>query len=137
MFCTYCGSNLSEHAEICLNCGVRNFKVLNYCHNCGNELNPIQDMCTSCGIILRKPPKGTNPLAPALLTFLIPGVGQIINNQVGKGFLCLFIFIMIGVFIFDNLIIGFIIVGLPILIDAYLIGKKCYEGKAVGKWEFF
>ncbi|WP_068982771.1 MULTISPECIES: hypothetical protein [Lysinibacillus] len=137
MFCTYCASNLSEHAEICHKCGVRNFKVLNYCHNCGNEINPFQDMCTSCGIILRKPPKGTHPLAPALLTFLLPGVGQIINNQVGKGFLCLFIFIMIGVFIFDNLIIGFIIVGLPILIDAYLIGKKCYEGKAVGKWEFF
>jgi len=136
MFCTYCASNLSEHAEICLNCGVRKFKVHNYCHNCGNELNSFQDMCTSCGIILRKSPKGTHPLAPALLTFLIPGVGQIINDQVWKGFLCLFIF-MTSVLIFNNLLIPYIIVGLPILIDAYLIGKKCYEGKEVEKWEFF
>jgi len=135
MFCTYCASNLSEQAEICPNCGVRKFKVHNYCHNCGNELNALQEMCTSCGIILKKSPKGTHPLVPGLLTFLIPGVGQIINNQMGKGFLCIFISTIIIFFIPFPL--GFIFVGLPILIDAYLIGKKNNEGKAVGKWEFF
>ncbi len=136
MFCTYCASNLSEHAEICPNCGVRKFKVHNYCQNCGHEINSFQDMCTSCGTILKKSSNGTHPLAPALLTFLIPGVGQMINDQVAKGFLCLIIFIIAGL-ILNNLLIGFIIVGLPILIDAYVIGKKCYERKAVGKWEFF
>lgn len=135
MFCTYCASNLSEHAEICTNCGVRKFKVYNYCHNCGNELNALQEMCTSCGIILKNSSKGTHPLVPTLLTFLIPGVGQIINNQMGKGFLCLFISIIFIIFI--PFPIGFIMVGIPILIDAYLIGKKIYERKAVGKWEFF
>ncbi len=136
MFCTNCASNLSEHAEICPNCGVRKFKVHNYCHNCGDEISTIQDMCTLCGIILRKSSKGkgTHPLVPALLTFLIPGVGQIINNQLGKGILCIILFI-ISVFI--PYLVGVFTVGLLILIDAYLIGKKQYEGKVVGDWEIF
>ena len=133
MYCTYCASDISEHAEICPNCGVRKFTVHNYCHSCGSETRSVQDMCTSCGIIL-KAPKGLHPLVPTLLTCICPGVGQIINNQLGKGILCIILFV---ISIFIPYMVGIFTVGILLLIDAYLIGKKQYEGKVVGKWEIF
>ncbi|EON72425.1 hypothetical protein [Lysinibacillus sphaericus] len=137
MYCTYCAATLSDQLEICPTCGVRNFTVHNHCHNCGSDTNAIQEMCTTCGIILKNTRKSTenfHPMIPTLLTLLIPGVGQIINKQVGKGFLLLIIF---ALSVFIPFGIGLVIVGLLIIIDAYLVGKKHYEGKLVGKWQFF
>lgn len=56
MFCTNCGNEIDEKAEICPKCGVRNIQV-----------NVV------------------SPTTASMLSFFIPGVGQFYNREVWKG----------------------------------------------------
>lgn len=138
MYCTNCSESISDLAEICPKCGVRQNTVKNYCHSCGEPVKEIQEMCTSCGVILKKNNPTNNsslhPAVPAILSFLITGLGQIVNEQVAKGIVCFIVAIVIGFFTFG---ISALITTPLVIIDAFLIAKKRREGKQVGDWEFF
>jgi predicted amidophosphoribosyltransferase len=140
MYCSNCGSTISDKAEICPKCGIRPFRNKSYCYNCGVNVKEEQEICIDCGVSLNKKPtnsssqKSQEPWLMALLSFLITGLGQMIMGQVKKGAAWL-----IGGFflaIFTAGISIFIIIPL-VVIDAFLIAKKIKEGKQVGEWEFF
>lgn len=139
MHCTNCSEAISDLAEICPKCGVRQHKVKNYCYNCGGPVKEIQEMCTSCGVSIKKnksfsSSEGMHPAIPAVLSFFLTGLGQIVNGQVIKGIVC-----FVGAVIIGFITLGFsVIITTPlVIIDAYLIAKKRREGKQVQEWDFF
>lgn len=139
MFCTNCAENISDKAEVCPKCGVRQFRVTNYCSNCGVNVNENQEMCTNCGVLIKKSATVAidglkEPWLMALLSFIITGLGQMILGQIKKGAVMLIGSIALGIFT-----VGFsFFITTPIaIIDAFLIAKKMKEGKEVGEWEFF
>jgi uncharacterized RDD family membrane protein YckC/ribosomal protein L40E len=54
MFCRNCGKEVSEQAEICINCGVKPLNGARFCQNCGAEVNPNAEICIKCGVKLHK-----------------------------------------------------------------------------------
>lgn len=89
----------------------------------------------------KSPP--TEPIIAALLSVVIPGLGQIIAGQTTKGIVVL----IVSLFAFTVLFVGGVIIIFPCCLipfvpivpalDAFLIAKKLQEGKSVGEWEFF
>jgi TM2 domain-containing membrane protein YozV len=76
------------------------------CKHCGEMLDPVYQRTRA---IPPQPPRGERKWSPgiaAVLSFLIPGVGQMYKGEVGSGILW-FIFVIIGYFIF--IIPGFIL----------------------------
>lgn len=59
MFCRNCGKEVSEQAEICINCGVKPLNGARFCQNCGAEANPNAEICVKCGVKLGKTPMST------------------------------------------------------------------------------
>ncbi|MUV37556.1 hypothetical protein JNUCC1_01362 [Lentibacillus sp. JNUCC-1] len=138
MYCPNCGERISDKAEICPKCGVRPFRVIRHCYHCGAAVNERQEMCVSCGAAVKKNPStsGAVPQEPwlmVLLSFILPGLGQILLGQVAKGVIIIFVNLF---FLFVFTLFWFITVPLSI-VDAYLIAKKKQDGKQVGEWEFF
>ena len=139
MHCTNCSETISDLAEICPKCGVRQNTVKNYCYSCGEPVKEIQEMCTSCGVSIKKSKsvgsgEGMHPAIPAVLSFFLTGLGQIVNGQVIKGIVCFVVPIILG---FITLGISVIVTTPLVIIDAYLIAKKRREGNQVEEWEFF
>ena len=61
-----------------------------FCHNCGTEIDTEATTCPNCGLLQHDKALHTeqkNPGLAAVLSFLIVGVGQIYNGQIGKGIL--------------------------------------------------
>jgi TM2 domain-containing membrane protein YozV/ribosomal protein L40E len=139
MHCTSCSEKISDKAETCPKCGVRQYREKNFCATCGAGLKPNQEMCVQCGTSVRNNAaassgSGMEPWIAGLLSFLITGLGQMIMGQGKKGAL-----ILVG-----SMILGFITLGMSIfittpiaIIDAFLIAKKKKSGVPVGDWEFF
>mgnify|MGYP000108321578 CR=1 FL=1 len=67
-----------------------------------------------------------NPTVAGLLSFFIPGAGQIYNGQIAKGLLILLLSPCLSIIIW---IIG--------IIDAVMIAQKLQRGQSVDKWEWF
>ena len=140
MYCTHCSETISDAAEICPKCGVRQYKIKNFCYSCGKPVNEIQEICTSCGVNIKKGKStvsgdtGMHPAIPAALSFFLTGLGQIVNGQVAKGIVCLIGAMVMG---FITLGVSAIVTTPLVIVDAYLIAKKRKEGKQVGEWEFF
>lgn len=74
-----------------------------------------------------------NPTANAILSFIFPGLGQMLNGQVGKGVL-----LILAAFVATTLIgmhfwgIELLIARVIVAIDAYRIGEKRRNGQKVG-----
>lgn len=74
-----------------------------------------------------------NPTANAILSFIFPGLGQMLNGQVGKGVL-----LILAAFVATTLIgmnfwgIEILIARVLVAIDAYRIGEKRRNGQKVG-----
>jgi len=49
MFCTNCGSSVSEQAVACMSCGARPIGHRKFCRQCAAALNPEQVVCVKCG----------------------------------------------------------------------------------------
>lgn len=81
-FCANCGSEIDEKAEICPKCGVRVKQI------------PVYRDLKSSGIAV-------------ILSFFIPGLGQIYNGQIGKGILFMIIAFILAISMI--LLIGFIL----------------------------
>ena len=116
-----------------------------FCHNCGTEIDSKAVTCPNCGVLqtgMSIPGKvitGTkNEGLAAVLSFFVPGLGQMYNGDIGKGL----VLIVIGI---TNLFLTVVtlgiwaLVGIPIAIiivvyaiyDAYTTAKKINEGMVV------
>lgn len=78
-----------------------------------------------------------NPTVHAILSFLFPGVGQLLNGQVGKGILLILAaFVAVTLLRLDAfgmvMLIGRALVGL----DAYRIGERRRNGHKVGEGDW-
>lgn len=75
------------------------------------------------------------PIVAALLSvFVLNGLGQMINGQVGKGLLLLGLQVILGIITCGiSVIPGYIVIG----IDAYKCAQALQDGKTIGKWGFF
>jgi len=75
VFCTNCGSPVSEQAVACMSCGVKPVGHKKFCRQCGIALNPEQVICTKCGAAIS-----------AVGTTQSEGVGEILANRHLWGF---------------------------------------------------
>jgi len=69
-----------------------------------------------------------------VLSFLLPGLGQLLNRQVAKGVLT-----MVGSFVIQALPIGLVVttvIRVLCAVDAYRIGERRRRGEAVGDTEW-
>lgn len=93
-----------------------------YCRDCGSEISARAEICPECGI-RQQPPDGSQSDSnndagiAAAASFVIPGLGQVYNGELGKGIL---FFIMTVILIAS--VIG-IILAIPLwlfnIYDAY------------------
>jgi TM2 domain-containing membrane protein YozV len=113
-YCTNCGAEIDEKAEICPKCGVRQA-----------EPGAYRETRTNQGGYQQK-----NPVLALILSLIIVGVGQVYNGQIVKGiifFLAALILGLTGI----GLIISFII-WLYAMYDAYTIAQRINDGEIVG-----
>jgi TM2 domain-containing membrane protein YozV len=115
-FCNYCGERIASRAEICPKCGVR------------------QDSTTKISYVGQLSSADTgakNPLLAAILSLLIPGLGQIYNGEWVKGLI--FFSISVGVAIVSILTGGILCCAgwvIPVFAayDAYKIAQRINTG---------
>ena len=69
VYCRDCGAVISERAEICPECGVR-------------QQNPPK---SSVDTLVEELTGGGNPFVAAVLSVLLPGLGQLYNRELQKG----------------------------------------------------
>lgn len=104
---------------LCPSCQTENAEASKFCRNCGAKLN----------LGLRRPEPspqppakagGKSPIVPALLSLLIPGLGQFINGDNKKGLVMLG-----GAVIFGVLTVGLLWFGIAIwsVVDAYQVAE--------------
>ncbi len=53
MYCRNCGKEVSDLAEICVQCGAKPKAGAKYCNNCGAETDPNAEICVRCGVRLQ------------------------------------------------------------------------------------
>lgn len=116
--------------------------VLPFCNKCGKAVTEEMNICPYCGNPLKLTPTqkkietssvtiGTkNPGLAAVLSLLIPGLGQIYAGRIGRGLIFLFLVIPLTVIIAMFLWYLFLPVFLPLafwiwnIYDAYNICKE-------------
>lgn len=116
----------------CENCGEILKEGINFCPNCGMKI-VSKDVDRKLGISNKKINKKI-PILAAFLSFIIPGAGQMYNQEIRKGIIYLTISIFIPIMalyllyenknliiaIFANLIlIAYLIFYIYVIIDAY------------------
>ena len=109
-YCSNCGNQLDERAEICPNCGVRQ-ATIRY-HETVYQLK--------------------NPGVAAVLSAVFVGLGQIYNGEIAKGLMFMLAY-------FVSIILIFLVIGLittPLLwiygiYDAYDSAKRINTGEKV------
>lgn len=92
VYCESCGVKIEKESHFCSECGAR------VCSKCGETVSETANFCEHCGAkldgekrhetivketIVVVPQK--NPFFAAILSFVIPGLGQVYNGQVEKG----------------------------------------------------
>lgn len=107
-----------------------------YCRDCGDIIDERAEICPHCGVRQRSPPRSTpssalddvlaggNPFVAAVLSALLPGLGQIYNRELGKG-----LAIMVGSFlaaVSALVLVGFVLfpaIWLYAVYDAYRVAE--------------
>ena len=110
-YCSNCGEQIDEKAEICPNCGVRQPRPVTY-------QEPVYQQ--------------KNPGIAAVLSAFFVGFGQIYNGEIGKGLIFIVAY-------FVSILLMFIVIGFittPILwvfgiYDAYNTAKRINAGEIV------
>ena len=106
-------------------------KETKFCSNCGEEIDIDAEICPKCGVRVKAPTVGEkNPGLAAVLSFLIVGLGQIYNGQIGKGIVLIICYVI-------SILLVFIVIGIPLLVilwiygiyDAYNTAKKINAGE--------
>jgi len=102
-----------------------------FCSNCGNQIDEKAEICPKCGVRVMPPvytEKKSSGIS-AVLSAIVPGLGQIYNGQIGKGVLFFIASIFLALTIF--ILIGFIL--LPLfwiynIYEAYSTAEKINRG---------
>lgn len=147
IYCTNCGKEINEAAEICTSCGVRQGKTIKHCYSCGNEIGPNQELCLNCGVNPRKlkrpnaltkeaaSSETVNVTVAAIVGALIPGLPPILwYGQKTKGIVLIIAPIICGILLPVLSNIAFCVLG---AMDAYQLGKRINQGESLGEWTFF
>ncbi len=100
--------------------------MVKYCSNCGSEIDEKAEICPKCGVrvkAIRAELKSAG--IAAIASFFIPGLGQIYNGEIVKGFV--FMIIAMVFFLLMIVLIGFIL--FPLfwvynIYDAYKTAEK-------------
>ncbi|MFZ5481365.1 MAG: hypothetical protein ACOZNI_31685 [Myxococcota bacterium] len=78
------------------------------------------------------PAEPPNAMVAALLSFVIPGLGQLYLGQPAKGA------VLVGIGLVTGCGVGsFGILNLVVAIDAYLLAERKGRGEALAPWQFF
>lgn len=78
-----------------------------------------------------------SPTSAAVWSFLLPGVGQMLNGQVGKGALLLLaLWIATGAFDLSSFGLTLVIARGLVALDAYRTGERRRRGETVQTWEW-
>lgn len=111
-----------------------------FCRDCGSVISDQAEICPDCGVRQRDPPKssvdsavedvfeGGNPFVAAVLSAVFPGLGQIYNRELEKG-----IAVIVASFVAALsalVLIGFILfpaVWLYAVWDAYTVADRQRE----------
>ena len=102
-----------------------------FCSNCGVEIDAKAEICPKCGVRAKAATNEIkNPGLAAVLSFLVMGLGQIYNGEIGKGLLFIVLYAISIVLCF--VLIGFITT--PILwiygiYDAHKTAKEINAGE--------
>ena len=112
-YCTNCGAQIDEKAEICPECGVRQA-----------EPGAYQENRTYQGSYQQK-----NPVLALILSLIIVGLGQVYNGQTVKGIVLFIVALLLGL-TGVGLIISFII-WLYAMYDAYTIAQRINDGEII------
>lgn len=107
-YCSNCGAQIDERAEICPDCGVRQVSPGYYQRGVSNQKNP--------GLA-------------ALLSALVIGLGQVYNGEVGKGLLFFICAIIAGILwlIYIGVLFS-LIIWIYAIYDAYTSAQRINEG---------
>ena len=148
-YCRNCGALLNDRYPVCIMCrkgkGVGN----KFYAFCGAELpEPGAAVCPACGMRTgpedpKKPitPEKARfgPVSVALISLVMPGMGQAMNFQLGKGVLIFFAYVLFTAFT-SGPKIGLFLQGIwhvVAAVDAYRIADRLKNGESVGKWQSF
>lgn len=96
-----------------------------FCRDCGEVINERAEICPKCGIRQKEPESSTTSEKDsgiaAVLSFFVPGGGQIYNGQIGKGIAILLAVVILVVTVFG------IILAVPLwlwqIYDAYKVAE--------------
>ncbi len=91
MFCNNCGKEMKDESIFCWNCGnkvvvkkelmTEDMQKDMRCKYCDKEINIKADICPHCGVRLRTI-VAKNPGVASVLSFFVPGLGQIYNGDI-------------------------------------------------------
>ncbi len=156
-FCSNCASKIDEKAEICPSCGVRQPEVdtttnrrpeereTKFCSNCASKIDEKAEICPSCGVRQQVSTRNQQvekvSLLSLILSFFLPGVGQIYNGlgqtqngQVEKGIILLIAYIAcLGLFFLFITIPMALIIWIFAMYDAYTTAEKINSGEPIKK----
>lgn len=103
-----------------------------YCSSCGAVIKEQAEVCPECGVRQQSASAAQekNPILAAVLSFIIPGAGQIYNGQIARGAVFLVVF-------FINILLAFVLIGvftqlITVVIavyDAYNQAQKINAGE--------
>ena len=135
--------------KICRKCRRVNLRSAKYCSACEYPFLAHFDRPRSQARVHSYVPLGKLPaVAPAAqdvtmaaqLSVILPGAGQIYNEQLGKGAVILLAFLaLLGLTVVIKwfAIVSLLLVWLMAIVDAAVIAGKIAEGQKVRKWHWF
>lgn len=97
-----------------------------YCRDCGAIIKERAEICPECGIRQREPETSNTVTKDsglaAIISFFVPGGGQIYNGQIGKGL------VMLVAFVFLAITVVGLVIAIPLWVwgiyDAYKVAEN-------------
>lgn len=111
-----------------------------FCRNCGAVISEAAEICPDCGVRQREPPgsavdrlleeltQGGNPFVAAGLSVLLPGLGQLYNRELQKGIVVIVASLLAAASAI--VAVGFVLypaVWLYAIYDAYVVADRQSE----------
>lgn len=108
-------------------------KETKFCQHCGAKIDAKAEICPKCGVRVKEPQLSAekkNPAVAAILSFLINGLGQVYNGQIGRGIA----FFIIGIILFLTIFVLIGVILYPLfwiynVYDAYETANKINRGE--------